>query len=148
MVVRRTTRGAVLLCLPLVLGLIAGCGGGKTASVSGQVTYNGKPVTGGSLSFTPIPTSGGQEPGKPGAAVVGDDGKYVVGTYGETDGAVIGKHQVNYSAPVLPFPEGREPRPGESPPRSGFEGLVPRIDTVEVKRGSNTIDIELVPERR
>src|SRR5262245_51232722 len=146
MVVRQTTPGAMLLCL--LLTAVAGCSGGKTASVSGQVTYNGKPVTGGSLSFSPVPANGQQEPGKPGNAVVGDDGKYVVGTYGESDGAVIGKHQVSYSAPVLPFPEGREPRPGESPPRSGFEGLVPKVDTVEVKPGKNTVDIELVPERR
>src|SRR6478609_4830423 len=113
MVVRQPTRAAALLAL--VLAAVAGCSDVKMASVSGQVTYNGKPVTGGSLSFSPIPTNGEREPGKPGAAVVGSDGKYVVGTYGEADGAVIGKHQVSYSAPVLPFPEGRDPRPGESP---------------------------------
>jgi hypothetical protein len=130
------------------LGTLTGCGGGKTASVSGQVTYQGKPVTGGSLSFSPIPQSGEREPGKPGTATVGPDGNYEVGTYDEDDGAVIGKHQVSYSAPVLPFPEGKDPQPGEMPPQSGFEGLVPRVETVEVKPGQNTIDIELVPERR
>jgi len=42
------------LILALVLGLLAGCGGGKSttsAQVSGKVTYKGQPVKGGDLAF-------------------------------------------------------------------------------------------------
>src|SRR5262245_3614974 len=79
---------------PWILVLLAGCGGGRTAAVSGKVTYHGKAVTGGSLTFTPIPAGGDREPGKPGAAEVQPDGHYVVGTYSQSDGAVIGRHRV------------------------------------------------------
>ena len=67
-----------------------------------------------------------------------------MGTQRAADGAVVGKHKVTYTPPVMNFPEGKEPKPGESPPRSGFEGLVPKVAEVEVKPGPNTIDIELV----
>jgi len=103
-------------------------------------------VNAGSLTFTPIPADGNQQPGKPGAAEVQPDGRYFVGTYSRNDGAVIGRHRVSYAPPVLPFPEGKEPKPGESPPSSGYEGLVPKAAEVEVRPGSNTIDVELVPE--
>jgi hypothetical protein len=131
---------------PVILVLLAGCGGGRTAAVSGKVTYQGKAVTGGSLTFTPVAASGDREPGKPGSAEVQPDGRYVVGTYSRGDGAVIGPHRVSYAPPVLPYPDGKEPKPGESPPSSGYEGLVPKTAEVEVRAGTNTIDVELVPE--
>lgn len=131
----------------MVLGMaVAGCGG-PTASVSGKVLYKGKPVSGGDISFSPI-ADGAKEPGKPAAATVRPDGTYYLGTYRSSDGAVIGKHRVTYIPPVMPFPEGKTPRPGESPPRSGYEGLVPKQFEVEVKAGGGTIDIELVAPRR
>jgi hypothetical protein len=43
-----------LLMGPMLLLLVAGCGGssGNTANVSGKVTIDGAPVTGGSMQFT------------------------------------------------------------------------------------------------
>ena len=61
---------------PVVLVLLAGCGGGRTAAVSGKVTYQGKAVTGGSLTFTPVAASGDREPGKSGEAEVQTDAPY------------------------------------------------------------------------
>lgn len=143
---RSAFRRIVVPCLILVVG-VAGCSG-KMSSVSGKVTYNGKPVTGGSLSFTPV-ASGEKEPGKPAAGVVQPDGTYRLGTNSASDGAVVGRHRVSFTPPVMNFPEGKEPKPGDVPPRSGFEGLVPKVEEVEVKSGANTIDIELaLPGRR
>lgn len=132
-------------CLALALAT-TGCGG-PTASVSGTVTYNGKPVTGGDLNFSPI-ANGEKEPGKPAAGVIGADGTYRLGTFSSGDGAVVGKHRVTYFPPVLNPVEGKATRRGEAVPRSGFEGLVPKEAEVEVKPGSNKIDIELVPAQR
>jgi len=111
------------------------------------VSSNGKPITGGSVMFMPTAESaaaGGS--GRPAAGAVGADGRYVLGTDGHGAGAVIGKHKVLYSAPSVAFPEGKILKPGESAPVSPYANLVPKQEEVEVKAGSNTIDIELVPK--
>lgn len=130
-----------------LVGLVGCDGGPEVARVGGTVTYKGKPVTGGSLTFLPQ-ANGNPMPGKPASAVVQEDGTYTLATLTADDGAVVGKHQINYSPPVLPFPPGKDPPQGASPPPSGFEGLAPKTAEVEVQSGSNTIDIELVPMKR
>lgn len=129
---------------------LAGCGGGgaPTAPVSGKVTYKGQAVKGGSFTFIPVADKGNATPGKPAAGVVQPDGTYSLGTYGTSDGAVLGRHKVSYSAPVMELPPGKELKPGESPPASPYDKLAPKQEEVEVKSGSNTIDIELVPRKR
>ena len=57
---------------------------------------------------------------------------------------MTGKHTVRYTPPTMPYPEGRDPRPGEAPPKSGFEGLAAKTQEVELKPGKNSVDIELV----
>jgi hypothetical protein len=126
-----------LLLAVVCLAALTGCGG-TTNSVSGKVTHNGQPVTGGSITFIP---SG---EGKPAAATVDASGNYKMTPSGDTGGAVVGKHRVSYSAPVMELPAGTELKPGESPPKSPFDGLHSKDEFVEVKSGSNTIDIELV----
>lgn len=133
-------------CLAVVgMACLLGCSGGgshATAKASGKVTYKGQPVEGGSLTFTPL--ASGPNPGKQGAASIQKDGSYVAGTYAPNDGLVIGKHRVSYSAPPMPFPEGGL-KPGEQEPKSPYYGLVPRQPEVEIKSGSNTVDVELLP---
>lgn len=125
-----------------------GCGGGSddpsTASVSGKVTRNGQPVSGGSVMFSPVSSADKKQPGKPGAGDVGADGSYTLSTYNKGDGAVIGKHRVTFAPPALEFDEAQH-KEDSPPPKNPFEGLVPKAQEVEVKSGSNTIDIELVP---
>lgn len=134
-------------CLSLVLGLalLVGCGDSNSKSVgnvSGKVTFNGQPVTGGTLAFVPVGGADAKgEPGKAGGAEVGADGTYKVSTYGEYDGAVVGKHTISYTAPTITDPNAT---PNDPPKISPFQGLVPKTKEVEVKSGSNTIDIELV----
>jgi hypothetical protein len=137
----------------LILGFgCAGCGGGSdnlaTAKVTGKVTYNNMPVTGGSVTFSPISSaSGGTKPsmvGKPAAGVVGSDGTFSLSTYGSGDGAVVGKHRVSFSPPAVEIDEAQH-KEDSKPPVSPYAGLVPKTTEVEVKAGSNTIDIELIP---
>ncbi|UUO08725.1 hypothetical protein M4951_10500 [Blastopirellula sp. J2-11] len=75
------------ICL---LGLISGCSSGgrlETAAVTGKVTYQGKPLPYGSISFRP-------EAGSPAYAKIKEDGTYSLSTFGNGDGAIVGKHQV------------------------------------------------------
>lgn len=138
--------GCVCLMGASLLALV-GCGG-STQSVTGKVTSGGQPVTGGSVTFLPVGsgTAVGADAakiGEPTSGEVSANGTYKLGA-GGTQGAVVGKHRVMYSAPTIELPPGKELKPGESPPQSPYAGLVPKTPEVEIKAGSNTIDIELV----
>jgi hypothetical protein len=74
--------------------VLAGCSRGDrpVARVSGVVTYNGKPLTTGTVMFVPI------ESGPPAYGKIEPDGRYKLSTYSSGDGAVIGKHAVMITA--------------------------------------------------
>ena len=119
-----------LLCL-------TGCGS-KTNSVAGKVSFQGQPVTGGSLTL--VPQAG---EGKPAAADVQADGSFSMAPGSAAGGAITGPHRVLYSAPVGEVPVGIELKPGQGPPLSPFAGLKPKADVVEIKAGKNSLEIEL-----
>ena len=139
-------QGSTLVRGILVLGVfvLAGCSG-SVAPVSGKVTFNGKEVPGGTVTFSPIGSSDNPYPGKPAMGLVQKDGTYVLGTNGEADGAWIGRHKVLYIPPQVELPPGKVQKTGDPVPKSPYDGLIPRDAEVEVKSGSNTINVELVP---
>ena len=53
-----------------------GCGSGKTASVSGRVTLNGKPLPKAAVLFNPVATTGNHDPGPGSAGTTDDEGRY------------------------------------------------------------------------
>lgn len=61
---------AVAALFLLGVGLTVGCGGPKTGDVSGTVSYDGKPIEHGSISFVPVDGRG------PGGGAAIRDGKY------------------------------------------------------------------------
>ena len=139
-------RAGAWLCLfggVVFLVASAGCSesGYKVAKVKGKVTYEGQPVKGGSITFRPVSVAGAEAGmmGKPASAEVLDDGTFVLSTYGEQDGAVIGKHQVLFT-PISKGAESYDDEPEPSP----YIGLVPKMAEVEIKAGSNDIEIELI----
>lgn len=87
-----------------VAGLLAtGCSQGDfpTAKVSGVVTCEGTPVAKAMVYFEPL-TAGeqtGATVGKQGFAFTDDAGRYELSTYGDKDGAVVGKHRVRVGGP-------------------------------------------------
>ena len=136
---RIAARRAAVFCLALPLATLVGCGGGTGAKVSGKVTANGQPVTGGTLNF--IPTEAG---GVPASGAVQSDGAYTLTTQGAA-GATVGKNNISYVPPASTAGSSPEGRPPPPPP---YTGLQPKPAEVEVKAGTNTIDIELVPPGR
>lgn len=68
MIVSQTTASSAwrAICLIGLCGLVAGCSGGKDPfsrkAVSGQVTFQGKPVPAGSIWFEPTAALGNQAP--------------------------------------------------------------------------------------
>lgn len=145
--------GLLRVCLLLsVLGLVVtalGCQKGgtayKTAPVKGKVIYNGQPVTSGGIHLQPIAVEGAAatNPGQPANGQVQSDGTFVLSTYKEGDGAVVGKHKVSY-IPASKSAESYEDKPEPSP----YFGLVPKEQEVEIKPGQNELTIELVPMTR
>lgn len=123
------------LLLGLVVLVIAGCGGSgdfEVMPVRGTVMCNGKPVSGGSITFSPVgETAKAGMSGKAAASAVGTDGSFVLSTYDEQDGAIIGRHRVVYS-PADPY------EPSVCGP--------PKNAEVEVVSGSNDFTIELEPK--
>jgi len=89
---RRPLRPGLVLALTVVAA-VSGCGGGdpyavKTVSAAGTATYQGKPVSKGTILFQPV-----DEKGRPASGTI-EDGKFTLTTYREGDGAVPGKHKV------------------------------------------------------
>jgi len=128
---------------------LLGCSGGShpTAKVGGKVTHDGQPVTSGSLTFAPVAGT----VGKPAAGVVKGDGTYTLATYAPEDGAAVGRHKVIYSPAAADSSQQQVPvEPGKHDEKPAapvpFSGLVPKEPEVEVKAGSNEINIELVAD--
>ncbi len=79
---------AIAITCPLCFG---GCGASsgemETASVYGVVTLDGTPLTTGMVYFVP-------EGGRGAKSKISEDGSYTLGTYGDKDGAIVGRHKV------------------------------------------------------
>jgi hypothetical protein len=85
---------------------LSGCGRSAPAptpaTVRGKVTFNGQPVAGGLVVFTPDPERGGR--GKPARAETGPDGSFSL-QLGNSSHIPAGWYRVSLSpAPALPAP--------------------------------------------
>lgn len=86
-----------LLLSLVVLGSLMGCGGMEEfprAQATGRVMCEGKPVPKVLVTFEIKRTGDSGLVGQLGTAVTDEEGKFVVSTYGDKDGAVIGKHMI------------------------------------------------------
>lgn len=133
------SRAALAAACLASLALLGGCGEPRprTAPVRGAITYRGAPVPHGTVMFQPAH----------GPAATGEirKGHYVLMTYREGDGAVLGSHRVTVIAledQSGRLPEDRSPLPPalvpleySFPDRSGL--------TAEVVDGPNVIDFDL-----
>lgn len=135
--------GCTVLGASLAFGLV-GCGGGggemSVAPAGGKVTFNGAPVTGGSITLAPV-GSGKGPAGKPASGAIQNDGTFKLSTYGNNDGAVIGKHKISFSAPAGETTTRPDGHSVQTP--SPFDGLSVKTTDFEVKSGNNDIQIEL-----
>jgi len=147
----RTITSLVIMVVALCTLSWSGCGPNRpeTASVSGKVTYQGKPVTTGRIVFHP------DDGRRPAMAAIEPDGSYKLTTFDSEDGAMLGKHRVTIKSTRTvggPLPDDLkmegQAAPAELPK---LEWLVPekysRKETTplraEVKEGENTIDFDL-----
>jgi hypothetical protein len=135
-------RLARLFALVVVAMTPLACGqsGPEMASVSGKVTYNGKPVPKGTISFVPVTQGGRNAVGE-----IGPDGSYKLQTEQPGDGAQLGDYKVTVSAhdeevlqyiPKTPVkPKLLAPAKYENPNTTDLKATV--------KRGSNPYSFDL-----
>jgi len=65
----------------------------KLGKVTGRVTFQGKPVTSGSVMFTPSANEGGTT-GQLASGRIESDGTFTLTTFDTGDGAILGEHIV------------------------------------------------------
>lgn len=121
--------------------LLVGCSQSEElGSVHGTVRLDGQPLTTGTVQF--VPAAGRAASGK-----IGSDGTYTLGTFGASDGALIGPHKVA----VIAYEAGSDSRPAYEIRNSTIKALVPQkylaVGTSElafdVKPGDNQADFDL-----
>lgn len=89
-----------------------GCGGQTkfpVAPASGRVVCEGEPVPHVIVFFEPINKPGEKlknVTGKPGIGFADEQGRFTIHTYGDNDGAVIGRHRVRVDFPPPEFASG------------------------------------------
>jgi hypothetical protein len=107
----------------LAASFLSGCSDPyRTVVVTGKVTCDGKPATGGTIFFMPMddPKSGRPvgHPGKPSWGTVGADGTFTLTTMDEKTGpsTVLGPHKIRFDPPPSKRPSiSAEERNGLSP---------------------------------
>lgn len=144
---RNVLRGVSLLLAAGLLGAVCGCGRDKldVAPAKGKVTYNGNALEFGSVVFQP-------EKGIPARGDIKSDGTFVLGTYAETDGAILGKHKVRVTCnesqrPGYAAPTGEEAGVGKSLIPKKYTRAQTSGLTEEVKAGGpNEFELKLTDE--
>jgi hypothetical protein len=130
----------MLVCL-LAFGVLTGCTRDDSlARVEGIVRLNGQPLTTGTVRF--MPTAGRAATGQ-----IQPDGSYRLGTYGDSDGALVGTHTVA----IIAYQDGGNQRPAYEAPTKSNKPLIPERYlapgtsglSFEVKPGSNQADFDL-----
>jgi len=138
--------------------MLAGCGGDpskpKLGRVSGTVKYKGQPVTKGLISFVPVGGAGAKT-GQAATGEIGKDGSFVLSTFANGDGAVLGQHVVvvqsreddpSLQGGDMPIPDSRG-QTKVKPPRDLVPGKYAKSETSTLRQtvadGSNSFEIEL-----
>jgi hypothetical protein len=121
------------LALPL---LLAGCGSGNVAPVSGRVTIDGRPAVGVLVSFQPIGSADNQDPGPGSYGTTDEDGRYrLTQVVTNRPGAVVGPHRVSLRSPNGP------PKPDVVIPKEYNKESTLQYDVP--KGGTTTADFEV-----
>ena len=138
-------RGCQIGMILFALAFLAGCGRAKMGQVFGKITFQGEPVTAGSITFAPQAPEDQFEAGKSASGVPDDNGEFQLSTFRKDDGALVGPHIVSYQAPGPP--ETVDPvvfaQRLERYKKYG-KLKMPTGHVVEVKPGKNEITLELV----
>lgn len=128
----------LFLLLAGIASMLAGCGPGSgfpTAPTRGRVICEGKPVPHVRVYFEPLETGKSALVGRSGYGICKEDGTFEISSYGDKDGAVIGRHRVRVGGP----------HPEDFPNYKCDCYLNSEVDLMEVdvKKGKNEFELVL-----
>jgi hypothetical protein len=130
----------------LAAALGSGCGGApakdenlaKTAPVTGVIMYKGNPLKDAVVTFNPT----GE--GNPGVGRTEENGRFILTTYKERDGAAVGTHIVTVQVmPVGGLPGQEVASTGGSDIPAKYADTKTSPLSVEVKEGSNNLELKI-----
>ena len=145
----RLTFAASAACISLT-----GCGDNavrpEMGRVQGTVTYQGKRLEKGLVTYTPV-SSSGVSGGTNALGQIESDGSYTLTTFNTGDGAILGQHVVTVSVPSQDIRELNKPRADGSIPYILPKSAIPARYTDSTKSpfrqtvvaGKNVFDLEL-----
>ena len=124
-----TAARRAMMALAMTGFTLGGCDSGphyEHAKVHGKVTYQGKPVTLGSVLFVPVepPKEGNMQPA---SGSIGPDGTYELKSEADP-GAILGEHKV-----VVIAVDGGQPVQESAPSKDGAPGPSPSVKAVRFK---------------
>jgi len=142
---RSRRRALIALAAVAVAAMLGLCGSWlgfslSKAHVSGAVTVDSRPVSGGSIVLAPVAEGTQKIPGKPSAANVAENGTFSLEIEPGSQG-LAKRFWVRFSPPALPAMSVEEAMKAVPP----YLGLVPKEAQVDIAPGSNRIDVTLVP---
>jgi hypothetical protein len=149
-----TSRGPRAAALAFVVAALAGCGGGDPKMkpcfpVEGALFVKGKPATGATVTFHPLPLESGMPKSIRPRGTVDADGKFKLTTYRVDDGAPEGEYAVTAYWPGKR--RGKVTEESESadlpPDQLGFRYQNPAKSTfkVTIKAPKTTLDPFQIP---
>ena len=102
---RRAVLSAAAVTIAAGCLMLAGCGRSdlQTVPVRGTVTYNGKPVVKGTVTFQPVDAA----KSRPAMGSTDDQGNYTAGTTATAKGLMAGEYKVSILAYLPPPPGGK-----------------------------------------
>ncbi len=138
--------GSPMMLALVLLMTVSGCGRNddlpETASTEGTVSWQGQPVAGATVAFSP------ESGGKIASAKTDEDGHYELTTFEPYDGAIVGQHAVTIVKRVpMPPPHISVPDAGKPLIPSKYFAAQTSGLTADVKAGeSNVYDFTLEGE--
>jgi hypothetical protein len=127
--------------VPLLLFLLAGCGGSNVVPVTGTLTYKGEPVKNAYIDFVPAN-------GRPSWGETDEQGRFKLNYERGRDGALIGKHKVWVRRKLTTTAEKEAEMMGKRVPESRemtefFDKYSPEKSNIEVEIDRNTKELTL-----
>lgn len=131
---KRFARCGIVSMLLLLSACLSGCDqNDRLGSVHGVVRLDGRPVIKGTVRFVPLA-------GRAASGEIQEDGTFTLGTFGESDGALVGLHQVA----IIAYEAGPVQRTaGGRPPPAVTKPLVPKR---YMSPGTSRLSFEVKPD--